>query len=327
MTGELTRRRTLTVTGVPQTGTDKAGEADRVLAFDLRGTQPGSGYDQIVIQEMDYYGLLSTARITDTVLSVAIDPGFNPPVGTEFMLIHRTGGDGTPDDVIHGTFRDLPEGSIFLVDDLPFQIHYTADTVTLTRCENPILTLSGGTPQTTFIGNPFQDRLEVTARYPDHTPVLGLPVYFTAPGSGPSASFIESMPVLTGPDGKASVAATANMLAGSYEVTAGTNHLVITPVTFQLTNLSAGPAWLDVSGFPSPVRAGETGIFTVTVRDQWNQVVSDYTGTVAFSSSDKCFFAGNHTYLPMPVSMLLQLSSTQPDSTTSCAQRIRLPAP
>jgi len=287
VTGELTRSTgVLTVTGVLQTGTNTPGQADRVLSFDLRGTQPGSGYDQIVIQEMDHYGLLSTARITDTVLSVAVDPDFNPPVGTEFTLIQRTGGDGTPDDVILGSFRDLPEGSIFLVDDLAFQIYYTADTVTLKRCGNPILTVTGGSPQSTLVGTSFKDRLEVTAQYPDLTPVVGLPVYFTSPASGPSAAFTETMPILTGPDGKATVTATANMLAGSYEVTAETNHISIAPVKFQLTNLIAGPAWLDVSGFPSPVRAGAPGVFTVTVRDQWNQIVSNYIGTVGFSSSD-----------------------------------------
>ncbi len=298
VTGELTRSTgVLTVTGVLQTGTNTPGQADRVLSFDLGGIQPGSGYDQIVVQEMDHFGLLSAARITDTVLSVAVDPDFNPPVDTEFTLIQRTGGDGTSDDMILGTFRDLPEGNIFLVDDLAFQIHYTADTVTLIRCENPILTVTGGSPQSTLIGTSFKDRLEVTAQYPDQTPVVGLKVYFTAPTSGPSATFTETMPILTGPDGKASVAATANMLTGSYEVTAETNHLFITPVKFQLTNLTAGPAWLDVSGFPSPVRAGETGVFTVTVRNQWNQLVSDYIGTIAFSSSDaRATLPENYTF-------------------------------
>jgi hypothetical protein len=287
-TGELIRSTgVLTVTGVLQTGTDSPGQADRVLAFDLQGTQPGSGYDQIVIKELHrYYGVLSTARITDTVLSVAVNPGFNPPVGTSFTLIQRTGGDGTSDDIIQGTFRDLPEDSIILTGDLAFQIHYTPDTVTLTRCEYPILTVTGGSPQSTLIGTSFPERLEVTAQYPDATPVQGLPIYFSAPGSGPSAVFTDTMPVLTGPDGKASVVSTANMLAGSYEVTAGVNNPVVTPVTFELTNLPAAATRLEVSGFPSPISAGQTGVFTVTVLDQWSQLITDYTGTVTFSSSD-----------------------------------------
>lgn len=287
VTGELTRSTgILTVTGVLQTGTNTPGQPDRVLSFDLRGTEPGSGYDQIVITELPLDGIVSTAQITDTVLSVAVDPGFRPPVGTEFTLISRTGGDGTPDDAIYGTFRDLPDGSIFLAGDLPFQVFYTTDTVKLKRCENPILTVTGGSPQSTPIGMPFPERLEVTAQYPDSSPVVGLPLYFTAPSSGASATFTETMPVLTGPDGKASVGATANLIAGSYEVTASARCACISPVTFQLTNNPAVPAWLELSGFPSPIRAGESGTFTVTVRDQWNQIITDYVGTVSFSSSD-----------------------------------------
>ena len=298
--GILTRSTgVMTVTGVLQTGTNTSGQPDRVLSFDLRGTEPGSGYDQIVIKELSMGGILSTARITDTVLSVAVDPDFDPPIGSEYTLINRTGGDSTFDDVIQGTFRDLPNGIFFLVDDLAFQIHYTEDTVTLTRCENPILTVTGGSPQSTNISLPFQDRLEVTARYPDHSPVVGLKIFFEAPSSGASATFAEPIPVITGPDGKASVAATANIIVGSYEVTASTKRLVVTPVKFYLTNISLGPNYLEVSGYPSPNAAGTPGTFSVTVRDQGNQIFAGYTGTVSFSSSDPgASLPVNYTFTP-----------------------------
>jgi hypothetical protein len=285
--GVLTRSTgILTVTGVLQTGTNLPGQPDRVLSFDLNGTEPGTGYDQIVISELGMDEVLSTAQITDTVLSVAVDPNFNPPLGTEFTLINRTGGDFTSDDVIQGNFRGVPDGGYYIADGLAFQVFYTADTVTLRRCEPPVLTVTGGSPQSTMVGMPFQDRLEVTALFPNQTPAVGLPIYFSAPISGASAAFTEAMPVYTGPDGKASVAATANLIVGSYEVTAGTNRMAIEPVTFYLTNESPSPVTLDVSGFPSPTIAGVSGTFTVAIRDQSGQVFPDYTGTVLFSSND-----------------------------------------
>lgn len=296
--GILTRSTgVLTVTGVLQTGTNLPGQPERVLSFDINGAEPGSGYDQIVISELSMDEVLSTAQITGTVLSVAVDPNFNPPIGTEFTLISRRGGDFTSDDVIQGAFRDLPEGGYYIAEGLAFQIFYTDDTVILRRCENPILTVTGGSPQFTMVGMPFQERLEVTARFPDQTPAVGLPIYFSAPTTGASAVFAEAMPVFTGPDGKVSETATANLIAGSYEVTAGTNRMSISPVIFNLTNESPGSTFLEVSGFPSPITAGISGTFTVTVRDQSGQVYPNYVGTISFSSDElSAVLPGNFTF-------------------------------
>ena len=41
-----------------------------------------------------------------------------------------------------------------------------------------------------------------------------------------------------------------------------------------------------VTGFPSPTTAGDAHSFTVTARDQFNNVATGYAGTVHFSSSD-----------------------------------------
>lgn len=42
----------------------------------------------------------------------------------------------------------------------------------------------------------------------------------------------------------------------------------------------------DVSGYPSPVTAGTVGNITVTAKDNLNNVVTSYTGTIHFTSSD-----------------------------------------
>src|SRR5205823_2992778 len=44
--------------------------------------------------------------------------------------------------------------------------------------------------------------------------------------------------------------------------------------------------WFQVSGFPSPATAGEAHTITVTALDNAGNVLTGYTGTVHFSSSD-----------------------------------------
>src|SRR5207248_2026067 len=44
--------------------------------------------------------------------------------------------------------------------------------------------------------------------------------------------------------------------------------------------------WFQVSGFPSPASAGEAHTITVTALDNTGNVLTGYTGTVHFSSSD-----------------------------------------
>jgi hypothetical protein len=55
-------------------------------------------------------------------------------------------------------------------------------------------------------------------------------------------------------------------------------------VTLAVNRASAGK--FRVSGFPSPVTAGVAGTFTVTALDTNGHVVTSYTGTVHFASSD-----------------------------------------
>jgi hypothetical protein len=48
-------------------------------------------------------------------------------------------------------------------------------------------------------------------------------------------------------------------------------------------------AYLDVSGFPSPITAGTPGTITVTARDLNGNVATGYAGTIHFTSSDPQF--------------------------------------
>ncbi len=70
----------------------------------------------------------------------------------------------------------------------------------------------------------------------------------------------------------------------SITVTTGTTPAVSATQAVQVT--PAAPAQVLVTGFPNPVTAGTTGSVTVTLRDQFNNLATNYTGMVSFSSTD-----------------------------------------
>jgi hypothetical protein len=108
------------------------------------------------------------------------------------------------------------------------------------------LVLAGGTPQTaqldTGFANPLQVELANTNGCPITTTVTGTPITFTAPTSGPSATFAASgsstLTVGTDAAGSASVhMLTADNTPGAYTVTASSADGT---VSFSLTNTAAG---------------------------------------------------------------------------------------
>ncbi len=109
----------------------------------------------------------------------------------------------------------------------------------------------GGTPQTAAVSTPFAAPLEIQFADAFGNPKAGLDVTFTAPGSGPSATFPPdgtSSTVATDAYGVASVNATANANAGFYLVSAGSAGL-LTQVEFLLTNSAQPvPVAVETSG-------------------------------------------------------------------------------
>src|SRR5262245_43004633 len=84
------------------------------------------------------------------------------------------------------------------------------------------ITVTGGHSQSTTVNNAFTSNLQVTVLDASNNPVSGVPVTFTAPASGASATFSGSnvTTVTTSASGVASVTATANAIAGNYSVSA-----------------------------------------------------------------------------------------------------------
>jgi hypothetical protein len=75
---------------------------------------------------------------------------------------------------------------------------------------------------------------------------------------------------------------------------------VTTTITGTQSSIVVNPAAasiLIVSGFPTPVVAGTTGVFTVTAKDQYGNIATGYRGTVHVTSTDaQAFLPGNYTF-------------------------------
>jgi hypothetical protein len=85
--------------------------------------------------------------------------------------------------------------------------------------------------------------------------------------------------------------------AGSRSITATDTVTSSITRSVSVTVSPAAAASLVVAGFPSPVTAGTTNNFTVTVKDPYGNTVSGYTGTVKFSSSaSKAVLPANYTF-------------------------------
>ena len=84
------------------------------LKIDIKGTNPGSGYDRLNV------GTAGTLDLgDDNLLDVTIGGSFAPAPGNTFLIVDNKG----PNPVI-GTFRDKPEGSTFTENGTTFVISY-----------------------------------------------------------------------------------------------------------------------------------------------------------------------------------------------------------
>jgi hypothetical protein len=108
------------------------------------------------------------------------------------------------------------------------------------------LTLMSGTPQSAKLGAPFADPLQVilvnTDNCPLTTPLAGIAVTFSAPGSGPSGTFASSgaNAALVGTNATGAATApqlTANRLPGGYQLVASSDY---GSVSFSLVNTASG---------------------------------------------------------------------------------------
>jgi hypothetical protein len=105
---------------------------------------------------------------------------------------------------------------------------------------------TGGTPQSTVVEQPFAAPLGVHVADANGNATPGILVHFTGPSNGAGAT-LSSGTVETDANGNASVKASANAIAGSYEIVASIDG-VGAPANFALTNTPGPIAHLDVAG-------------------------------------------------------------------------------
>jgi uncharacterized repeat protein (TIGR01451 family) len=127
------------------------------------------------------------------------------------------------------------------------------------------LVLVGGNDQSATVGTAFAAPLVVEVRDDWSNPVPNIGITFTAPASGASA-LLSATSVTTGSDGRASVDASANAIAGSYVVTA--NGGLGAPVDFSLTNVDAvADVAVSIAADVDYAHAGELVDYTIALHN------------------------------------------------------------
>jgi len=95
------------------------------------------------------------------------------------------------------------------------------------------------------------------------------------------------------PDGVCNLGLATAFVAGVHTITAT---YAATTGTANVTVTAGSAASFTVTGYPSPTTAGVTNSFTVTALDVYRNVVTGYSGTVRFTSSDEtAVFPANST--------------------------------
>lgn len=147
------------------------------------------------------------------------------------------------------------------------------------------LTVTAGDAQQTVVGTAFANPLEVRVVDAGGVPLAGIPVIFSAPAAGASAT-LSAATVLTDADGRAAVTALANGIVGSYEVDALVTRLEI-PRRIGLANLPVPTATVTPSagahGTISPdvaqtIAIGQTATFAVAAEAGYTASVGGTCG-------------------------------------------------
>ena len=311
----------LTVSGLPTTPTALGFTATSING----GTSPTAGLPfSVVVKAVDANGL---PRNVTTQTSVTL----TQTAGTPFSLEGNPVGyilAGTNSVTITGVVYDTAESGVVLT-----------------------ATASGGDSLTPVDSSPF-------TVIPDTTPtsltVTGFPSSQTAgvagdvtvtaktPGGATATSYVGTVH-FSSTDGQAVVPANYTFVPGDNGVhtfsgvvtlkTAGVQSITatdtvtpsITGTESNITVVPAAAATLTVAGFPSPQTTGVAASVTVALKDTYNNVATNYAGTIHFTSTDGSATLpadytfvdadhGSHTFAVTLVTLGSNLSITATDT-------------
>lgn len=163
---------------------------------------------------------------------------------------------------------------------------------------------TAGTPQATTVNTAFGTALAATVKDANNNPVPNVTVTFTVTpaSSGAGASFsggTTTATAVTNGSGVATIALTANKVAGSYSVSASTSG-VSTPAVFLLTNNAGAAASIVAtsgSGQTASISTAFAAPLVATVKDQYGNAVNgaSVTFTIVSSGGAGGTFAGGGT--------------------------------
>ena len=230
-------------------------------------------------------GTLNAAATTTYRLEFFSSPASGPHrQGKTFLGAINVTTDGSGNASFMFSVGAIPAGEVVTATATNLT---TGDTSEFSAGLPVLVTASNGSGQSTTVNTLFASPLQalVTDAYNDPTP--DVPVTFTAPATGPSATFGGSLTTQANTNtfgSAASPALLANTVAGSTSVSAAA--FDATPASFGLQNIAGPAASFLVADFPSPTQAGATQSFTISAIDQFGNVDTSYAGTVVVTSSD-----------------------------------------
>ncbi len=230
-------------------------------------TSNSAATDLITVERRDANGLPTSWQGTITV-NLASNS-----LGTfAFRNAGNTGGNITSVQIASGQssasfrYRDNRAGTP-LITASSTGLTSASQNVTITAAAATGISAFSGAGQEAIVGTNFDFPLVAQVTDQFNNPVSGVSVTFSAPTnpSLASASLDPTTPVVTGPNGRAQVSAAANLIAGSYNVTATAS---VGSAPFLLTNLGGPATQLVFTTAPQSATAGtSTGIITIERRD------------------------------------------------------------
>ncbi len=242
----------------------------------------------------------STTVATSVSLSVTISGGGAAPTGSATFQVNIGGGGWST----IGSAVFLTSGSASItyvpqkVDSYQFQIIYSGDnnyngptnssvvSLTVNSGSAAHLVVSSGTSQ--VAGTPFTLTVSVNDSYGNIVTGYTGTVNFTSSDSGPGVSLPSDYTFLSGDHGTHTFTNGVKLkTAGSQSITA--TDTVTSSITGSQPGIKMNPAALDHLAIivPETVTAGSTfGSVNVTAYDAYNNVKTDYTGSVYFTSAD-----------------------------------------
>jgi adhesin/invasin len=211
------------------------------MAFDPAGSLYFTDLNNHRVRKVDTSGIISTVA------------GDGSAAYTNDGDLSLEAGIGFPIDVVFD-----PDGFMYIA-----QRDFHVVRIVVPKNKATQITATGGITQTTATSTVFPESLTAQVTDKHSRPVKGADVTFHGPTSGASAT-LSPTALETGHNGIATSTATANSVAGAYQVTASIPN-VGNPAIFNLTNTAAQPAQIVFQTQPANTNAGST-INPVTIR-------------------------------------------------------------